>query len=103
MSPNGSPLAVLAQQRAEATNLVITEKSAGVPRREPFVGDNDQAKRTRSEAASSVSPNRYLFEHDARRHITQNRNAREYGCERDDLCNVMEDQRRLKLRTPSPP
>jgi hypothetical protein len=30
MAPDGSPLAVLAQQVAEATNLVITEKSAGV-------------------------------------------------------------------------
>jgi hypothetical protein len=31
MEPDGSPLAVLAQQGAEATNLVIVEKSAGVP------------------------------------------------------------------------
>jgi hypothetical protein len=27
----------------------------------------------------------------------------EYGRERDDLCNVIEDQRRLMLRTSSPP
>jgi hypothetical protein len=49
-----SPLAILAQQGVEAANLVITEKSAGVPQREPSVSDNDQARRARSEAASSV-------------------------------------------------
>jgi hypothetical protein len=31
MAPDGSPLDVLAQQRAEATNLVVVEKSTGVP------------------------------------------------------------------------
>jgi hypothetical protein len=31
MALDGSPLAVLAQQGAEAANLVITEKLAGVP------------------------------------------------------------------------
>jgi hypothetical protein len=31
MAPNGSPLAVLAQQGAEAANLVVAEKSVGVP------------------------------------------------------------------------
>jgi hypothetical protein len=40
MTPDGSRLAVLARQGAEATNLVVAEKSAGVPRREPSVGDN---------------------------------------------------------------
>jgi hypothetical protein len=44
-----------------------------------------------------------LSEHDARWHITQNRVAREYDHERDDLCNVIEDWRRIRLRTPSPP
>jgi hypothetical protein len=65
MAPDGSPLAALAQQGAEAANLVITEKSTGVPRREPLVDDNDRARRARSEAASSASPNRRLSEHDA--------------------------------------
>jgi hypothetical protein len=31
MSPDGSPLALLAQQGAEAVNLVVAEKSAGMP------------------------------------------------------------------------
>jgi hypothetical protein len=70
MVPNGSPLAVLAQQGAEAVNLVIVEKSAGFPRREPSIGDNNQARRAQSEAASSASPNRHLSEHDAQWRIT---------------------------------
>jgi hypothetical protein len=98
-----APLAVLARQGAEAANLVIAEKSIDYPRREPFVGDNNRARRARSEAASSTSPNPHLSEHDARRCITQNCAAREYGRERDDLRNVIEDRRRLKLRTSSPP
>jgi hypothetical protein len=44
MAPDGSRLAVLARQGAEATNLVVAEKSAGVPRREPSVGNNDRVK-----------------------------------------------------------
>jgi hypothetical protein len=44
MVPDGSALAILAQQGAEAANLVIAEKSVGIPRREPLVGDNDQAR-----------------------------------------------------------
>jgi hypothetical protein len=31
MAPDGSPLALLAQQGAEVVNLVVAEKSAGVP------------------------------------------------------------------------
>jgi hypothetical protein len=69
---------------AEVANLVITEKSTGVPQREPSVGDNDRARRARSEAASSTSSNCRLSEHDARWHI-------------------IEDWRCLRLRTPSPP
>jgi hypothetical protein len=103
MTPDDSPLALLAQQGAEAVNLVVVEKSAGVPRREPSVGHNDRARRARSEAVSSASPNWYLAENDARRCITQNRNAREYGRNRYDLCNVIEDWRHLQDRTPSPP
>jgi hypothetical protein len=43
MTPDGSSLTLLAQQGAEATNLVIAEKSTGVPRGEPSVGRNDRA------------------------------------------------------------
>jgi hypothetical protein len=75
MAPDGSPLALLAQQGVEAVNLVGAEKSAGVPQGEPFVGHNDRAGRAQSEAVSSASPRRHLSEHDARRCITQNRNA----------------------------
>jgi hypothetical protein len=89
MTPDGSPLAVLAQQGAEVANLIITEKLADVPQREPSVGGNDQARHARSEAAPSASPNR--------------RAVREYGRERDDLRNVIEDRRHLRRRTPSPP
>jgi hypothetical protein len=45
MAPDGSPFALLAQQGAEAANLMIAEKSAGVPRGEPSVGHNDRASR----------------------------------------------------------
>jgi hypothetical protein len=93
----------MAQQGAEAANLVVVEKLAGVPRREPSVGDNDRAWRARSEVVSSTSPNHHLSVHDARWRITQNRAARGYGHEQDDLHNVIEDRRRLRLRTPSPP
>jgi hypothetical protein len=103
MAPDGSPLAVLAQEAAEETNLIIVEKSADVPRREPSIGDNNQARHARSEDASSASPNRRLPEHDTRWWITQSRAALEYGRERDDRINVIEDRRRLRLRTPSPP
>jgi hypothetical protein len=103
MAPDGSPLAVLAQQGAEMTNLIIAEKSAGVPRREPSASSNDRARHARSEAVSSASPNCRLSEHDARRRITQNHAAREYGHERDDLRNVIENQRHLRRRSPSPP
>jgi hypothetical protein len=103
MAPDGSPLAVLAQQGVEVTNLVIVEKSASVLWREPSIDDNDRARRARSEAASSASLNHHLSEHDARRCITQNHAAWEYDREWDDLCNIIENQRRLRLRTPSPP
>jgi hypothetical protein len=103
MAPDGSPLALLAQQGVEAVNLVVAEKSAGVPRGEPSAGCNYRAGRARSEAASSASPKRHLSEHDARRRITQNHNAQEYGRNWNDLCNVIEDQRRIRYRTPSPP
>jgi hypothetical protein len=75
MAPDGSRLALLAQQGAEAVNLVVAEKSAGIPRGELFAGHNGRAGHARSEAASSASPKRHLSEHNARRCITQNRNA----------------------------
>jgi hypothetical protein len=61
---------ILAQQRDEVANLIVTEKSVGIPRREHFVSDNDRVRRVRSEAVSSASPNRCLSEHDAWRRIT---------------------------------
>jgi hypothetical protein len=76
MTPDGSPLALLAQQGTETVNLVVAEKSASRPQREPSAGHKDQARRARSEAASSASPNRHLAENDAHWHITQNRNTR---------------------------
>jgi hypothetical protein len=103
MAPNGSPLATLAQQGAEAANLIIVEKSADVPQREPSIDDNDRARHARSEVASSASPNHHLSEHDARQQITQNRTAREFGHEWDDLRNVIKDRRCLKLKMSSPP
>jgi hypothetical protein len=103
MVPDGSPLAILAQQGAEAANLVVEEKLSGIPQREPSTGNNNQARCTWSEAASSASPNCQLSELDARWRITQNCAAWEYGRERDDLCNVIEDRRHPRLRTPSQP
>jgi hypothetical protein len=70
MTPNDSPLAVLAQQGAEAANLVVVEKSVGAPRREPSAGDSNQVRHARSEAVSSASPNCQPSEHDAQRRIT---------------------------------
>jgi hypothetical protein len=75
MVPDGSPIAVLTQQGAETANLIVAEKSAGVPQREPSVGSNDRTRRVRSEAASSASPNHCLSKHDAQRCITQSRVA----------------------------
>jgi hypothetical protein len=45
MAPDGSPLALLAQQGVEAVNLIVVEKSAGVPQWEPSAGRNDRAGR----------------------------------------------------------
>jgi hypothetical protein len=103
MAPDGSPLALLAQQGADAVNLVVAKKSAGVPQGKPSIGCNDRAGHARSETASSAGPRRHLFEHDACRRITQNRNAREYGYNWNNLRNIIEDQRRIRDRTPSPP
>jgi hypothetical protein len=102
MTPDGSPLALLAQQGAEAVNHVVAKKSTGVPRGEPSAGRNNRAGHAKSEAASSASPNRHLSEHDARWRITQNRNVREYGHNRNDLRNIIKDHRRIQDRTSSP-
>jgi hypothetical protein len=51
MTPDDSRLAVLPQQGAEAANLVVAEKSAGISRKEPSGGHNDQTRRARSEVA----------------------------------------------------
>jgi hypothetical protein len=85
MALDGSPLALLAQQGAEAANLVVAEKSTDISRREPSGGHNDRARRARSEVAPSFSPNRRLAENNVRRRITQNRNVWEYGRDQDDL------------------
>jgi hypothetical protein len=105
MAPECSSLVALAQQRAEAANYVIAERSANNPQVEPSVGNwsNDQVKRARSEAASLASGNSRLAHNDARRRITQNRRLRENDRDCDDLHNVIDDQRHLKARSPTPP
>jgi hypothetical protein len=45
MAPDDSSLAILAWQWAEAANLIVAEKSVGVPRREPPISSNEQARR----------------------------------------------------------
>jgi hypothetical protein len=75
MVSDGSPLALLAHQGAEAVNLVIAEKSASGLRREPSAGHNDRTRCARSEAASSASPNQHLAKNNARQRIMQNRSA----------------------------
>jgi hypothetical protein len=45
MTPDGSPLTLLAQQGAEAVNLVVAEKLASVPRGEPSAGRDNRAGR----------------------------------------------------------
>jgi hypothetical protein len=103
MTSDGSPLALLAQQGVEAVNHVVAEKSASRLQRESSVGHNDRARHARSEAASSASPNQHLAENNACQRIMQNRSAREYGHNRDDLRNVIEDRRHIQDRTTSPP
>jgi hypothetical protein len=49
MTPDDSPLALLAQQGVEAKNLIVAEKSASGLRRESSAGHNDRARRARSE------------------------------------------------------
>jgi hypothetical protein len=61
MTPEGSPLI--------AWHLIIVERSAGNPQREPFVG-NDWTRQARNEAASSASGSHCLADNDARWWIT---------------------------------
>jgi hypothetical protein len=99
MAPDGSPLALLAQQGAKAANLVVEEKSTSRPQREPYACHNDRAGHSRSEAASSNSPNQHLAKNDVHRCVSQNRNTRGYGHNRDDLRNIIEDWRRVRDKT----
>jgi hypothetical protein len=103
MAPEGSLLIALAQQGVEAANLMVAERSAGNPLQEPSVGNQDQEIHAQREVDSSVSSNRCLADNDAQCHITQNRNMREYGYDRDDLRTVIEDRRCIRARTPTPP
>jgi hypothetical protein len=105
MAPKGSPLVALAQQGAKAVNYVIAERSAGNHRREPSIGNqsNDGARQAQSEAASSAHSNRRLANNDARQRITQNHHLRETGHDRCDFHNIIEDRRRLRARSSTPP
>jgi hypothetical protein len=67
--------------------------SSGYPTIGRSGGHNDRARHDRSEVASSFSHNRCLAGNDAQRRITQNRNVWEYGRDRDDLRNIIEDRR----------
>jgi hypothetical protein len=101
-----SPLVALAQQGAEAVgHIIAVECSTGNHWGEPSVGNRtaNQAKRARSEAASSASGNRCLADNDARRWITQNHRQQEYGHDLVDLRNIIDDRRRDRARTSSPP
>jgi hypothetical protein len=82
---------------------VVAEKSASVPQGELYIGHNDRVGRARSEATSSTSPRWHLSKRDAHRHIMQNHNTREYNRNQNDLRNILEDQRCIRHRTPSPP
>jgi hypothetical protein len=105
MAPQGSPLVALAQQGAKAVNFVIAQQSADNPQGEPSADNrsNDQAKRARSEEASLASSNRRLADNDVRRWITQNHHLQECNRDREDLHNIIDDQRHLKERSPTPP
>jgi hypothetical protein len=105
LTPEDSPLVALAQQGAKVANLIVAEKSVGNPCREPSVDNrsHDRARRARSKAASLVSDDRRLVDNDTRQWITQNHYLRLTGRDHDDLCNVIEDQRHLRARSPTPP
>jgi hypothetical protein len=105
MAPEGSPLGALAQQGIEAANNVVAvEQSVGNRQAEPSIGSRSdgRARPAWSEAASLFSGNKHLADNDARWRITQNRRLRECSRDRDDLCNIIEDRRCLKERSPTP-
>jgi hypothetical protein len=79
--------------------------TVGNHRGEPSGGNRsqDQAKRAQSEATTLVSGNRHLADNDACQRITQNHRLREYGHDRDDLRNVIDDKRHNRARTSTPP
>jgi hypothetical protein len=60
-------------------------------------------KRARSEAASSTSGNHHLADNDASRWITQNHRLRKIDHDRDDHRNIIDDHRRLRARSLTPP
>jgi hypothetical protein len=106
MVPLDSPIVALAQQGVEAAgNIVAMAPTAENHRDEPSGGNrsHDRAKRTRSEVASLVSSNRHLADNDVQQRITQNRQYQEYGHDRANLCNIIDDRRRYRARSPSPP
>jgi hypothetical protein len=106
MAPEGSPLLALAQQGAEAANhVIVAERSTSNHQEEPSIGNwlDGWAKRAWSEAASSASSNCLLAYNDACPLITHNHWQREYDYDHDDLCNVIDDRKRLRARSPTPP
>jgi hypothetical protein len=105
MAPEGSPLVALAQQGAEVTNFVVAQRLAGNPRGEPSVSNrsNDRVKRARSETTSSASGNHRLANNDVRWWITQNYHQQECDRDHEDLRNIINDWRRLRARSPTPP
>jgi hypothetical protein len=106
MALEGSPLLALAQQGAKASNHVIaTERSASNHRGEPSISNRTDGWRkcARSEVAALASGNRCLADNDVHQQITQNYRQREYCRDRDNLRNVIDDQRRLRARSPTPP
>jgi hypothetical protein len=85
--------------------IVAVESSAGNDQGEPSAGNQstDREKCVRSEEASSASGNRCLANNDMHRWITQNRRQQEYGRDPTDLHNIINERRRLRARTMSPP
>jgi hypothetical protein len=105
MSPEGSPFFTPAQQGAEVVNIITAQWPAGNPRGEPSVGNlsDDREKRAQSEAVASASGNHRLADNDVWWRITQNRYLWECGCDRKDLCNIIDDRRSRRARSPTPP
>jgi hypothetical protein len=105
MAPEDSPLIGITRQGVDAVNFVVAQRSADNPRGEPSVDNqsNDRVKRVRSEATSLASGNRHLADNDACRWITQNCHLRECVRDREDLCNIIDDQRCVRARSSTPP